>query len=105
MTGTPEFELFLLSEENQSFLDRMKKSEEFFQNDYRQKAKVSAKKWDKLVSMDKKEKKAMAATFGMNVDQAIINRARDMVTDSNNVHYYKETQYPEKLSSIINSIK
>jgi len=105
MTATPEFELFLLSEESQSFLDRMKKSEDFFQDDYRKKAKVSAKKWDKLVSMDEKEKKAMSATFGMNVDQAIINRARDMVTDSNNVHYYKETQYPEKLSSIINSIK
>ncbi len=102
---TMEYELYMLSDDAQSLTDRLEKWNEYIQNQYKQKAKVEASKFDRLVSTSSKEKEALAVTLGLNVDEKAIQKAREMLSDSNNKYYYQYTKNPEKLSSIINSIQ
>lgn len=105
MTGTPEFDLYVLSDEYKTFQDKVDRAESFIQTSYKQRAKVEAWKFDKLVATTSKEKQALAVTLWLNTDEKIIEKARDMLSDSANTHYYKYSQNPEKLSSILNSIQ
>jgi len=102
---TMEYELYMLSDDAQSLTERLEKWNEYIQNQYKQKAKVEASKFDRLVSTSSKEKEALAVTLGLNVDEKAIQKAREMLSDSNNKYYYQYTKNPEKLSSIINSIQ
>lgn len=102
---TMEYELYMLSDDAQSLTERLNKWDEYIQNQYKQKAKVEASKFDRLVSTSSKEKEALAVTLGLNVDEKAIQKAREMLSDSNNKYYYQYTKNPEKLSSIINSIQ
>lgn len=104
-TGTPEFALYVLSNDFESFESKMEKANAFMQKSYKDRAKVETAKFDKLVSTSKKEREALQVTLGLNVDQKVIEKAREMISDSSNPYYYQTTKYPEKLSSIINDIK
>lgn len=105
MTGTPEFALYTLSNDYGSFESKMERASSYIQQSYKERAKVETTKFDKLVSTSKKEREALQVTLGLNVDQKIIDQARQMVSDSSNPYYYQTTKNPEKLSSIINDLK
>lgn len=105
MTGTPEFDLYVLSNEYKTFQEKVDRADSFIQNSYKQRAKTESSKFDKLVATSSKEKKALSVTLGLNTDEKIIEKARDMLSDSANTHYYKYSQNPEKLSSILNGIQ
>lgn len=104
-SSTPEYELFMLSKEWTSLKEKLDSWDEYIQNKYKQKAKVEASKFDRLVSTSSKEKQALSITLGLNVDEKAIQKAREMLSDSDNKYYYQYTKNPEKLSSIINSIQ
>lgn len=63
MTGTPEFDLYVLSDDYKSFQEKVDRGEQFIQNSYKQRAKIEASKFDRLSSTTKKEKEALAVTL------------------------------------------